>query len=170
MIAADEDCHVVTISSGAGITVNPGFASYSMTKHAVVALTEALYLDLATQGIANIGVTIVMPGVVQSRIMFPERTGLDILQAELKSRHNNPVMAALEAGMRGAVDAGLPVAELADQVFDAVARGDLYVLPNFTDPTSQTIAQDIAMGRATATNPYPPMIAAMLAPATEDPA
>lgn len=168
MIAQGDDCHVVTISSGAGITVNPGFASYSMTKHAVVALTEALYLDLATQLVPNIGVTIVMPGVVQSRIMFPEKTGLDTLQTELKARHENPVLAALEAGMRSAVDAGLPVTDLVDQVYGAVARGDLYVLPNFTDATSQAIAQSIAMGRATATNPYPPMIAAMLAPATED--
>lgn len=168
MIAQGDNCHVVTISSGAGITVNPGFASYSMTKHAVVALTEALYLDLATQLVPNIGVTIVMPGVVQSRIMFPEKTGLDTLQTELKARHENPVLAALEAGMRSAVDAGLPVTDLVDQVYGAVARGDLYVLPNFTDATSQAIAQSIAMGRATATNPYPPMIAAMLAPATED--
>ncbi|MGJ3626820.1 SDR family NAD(P)-dependent oxidoreductase [Sphingomonas sp. MMS24-JH45] len=62
------------------MTVNPGFCSYSMTKHAVVALTEALSLDLRTQGIGNVGVTIVMPGVVQSSIMFPEKTGAASLQ------------------------------------------------------------------------------------------
>ena len=50
MIVSGEPGHVVTIASGAGITVNPGFATYSMTKHAVVALTEALYLDLLSQG------------------------------------------------------------------------------------------------------------------------
>lgn len=170
MIAGGDDCHVVTVASGAGITVNPGFCSYSMTKHAVVALTEALYLDLLTQRIPNVGVTIVMPGVVQSRIMFPEKTGLDALQAELNARQGNAVLAALEATMRAGVDAGLPVAELAAQVFGAVEARDLYVLPNFTDAVSQAQAQAIAMGRATAHDPYPPLIAPWLAATQEVPA
>lgn len=167
MIAQGDECHVVTIASGAGITVNPGFCSYSMTKHAVVALTEALYLDLQTQGLPQIGVTIAMPGVVQSRIMFPEKTG-GALSGELEGRLANPVLAAVEAVMRDAVDAGLPVAELVAQVLGAVERGDLYVLPNFTDAASQAQAQAIAMGRATATNPYPPFIAPWLARANEE--
>jgi NAD(P)-dependent dehydrogenase (short-subunit alcohol dehydrogenase family) len=163
MIASGEACHVVTVASGAGITVNPGFCSYSMTKHAVVALTEALYLDLQTQRIPNVGVTIVMPGVVQSRIMFPEKTGLATLQRELQARQDNPVLAQLEATMRAAVDAGLPLDDLVKQVFGAIERDDLYVLPNFTDDMSQAIARSIAIGRATAVNPYPPLIAPMLA-------
>ena len=154
MIAQGDPCHVTTISSGAGITVNPGFASYSMTKHAVLALTEALHLDLAAQGVGNIGVTVVMPGVIQSKIMFPEKTGPASLQSELSTRLENPALSALEAMMRGAVDAGLPADALADQVFGAIARGDLYVLPNFTDEASQAVAQRIALGRATAKNPY----------------
>jgi len=154
MIAQGDRCHVTTISSGAGITVNPGFASYSMTKHAVLALTEALYLDLAAQGVGNIGVTVVMPGVVQSRIMFPEKTGPASLQSELSSRLENPALGALEGFMRDAVDAGLPADALADQVYRAIAQGDLYVLPNFTDDASQAQAKSIALGRATATNPY----------------
>lgn len=168
MIAAGQPAHVVTIASGAGITVNPGFCSYSMTKHAVVALTEALYLDLLTQRVPNVGVTIVMPGVVQSNIMFPEKTGLESIQGELKARQDNPVLAALEATMRAGVDAGLPVTALVDQVYDAVSRGALYVLPNFTDPVSQAQAQAIAMGRATGHDPYPPLIQPWLAAAPQE--
>lgn len=162
MIAQGDPCHVTTISSGAGITVNTGFCSYSMTKHAVLALTEALYLDLATQGIENIGVTITMPGVVQSQIMFPEKTGLASLQDELKSRHDNPILNAVEAAMRDGVDNGLPADDLADLVYAAIANGDLYVLPNFTDERSQMQAGAIAMGRAKGSNPYPAMLQAML--------
>jgi NAD(P)-dependent dehydrogenase (short-subunit alcohol dehydrogenase family) len=157
MIAQGDPCHVVTVSSGAGITVNPGFASYSMTKHAVLALTEALHLDLLAAGIGNIGVTVVMPGVVQSKIMFPEKTGPAAIQSELKARHDNPVLGALESMMRQLVDTGLPADALADQVFEAVARRDLYVLPNFTDEASQSRAKAIALGRATAVNPYLPL-------------
>lgn len=162
MIAQGDPCHVINTASGAGITVNPGFASYSMTKHGVVALTEALYLDLATQQIPNIGVTLVMPGVVQSKIMFPEKTGPTGLQDELKARHGVGALNALEQMMRMGVDGGLPADGLADMVYAAIAAGDLYVLPNFTDEASQQTAQAIALGRATGKNPYPPILAGLL--------
>jgi short-subunit dehydrogenase len=162
MIAQGDPCHVINTASGAGITVNPGFASYSMTKHGVVALTEALYLDLATQKVPNIGVTLVMPGVVQSKIMFPEKTGPQALQTELKARLGVDALGALEQMMRSGVDAGLPADDLADMVYGAIANGDLYVLPNFTDEASQAGAQAIALGRATGTNPYPPILAGLL--------
>lgn len=163
MIAQKDACHVVNIASGAGITVNPGFASYSMTKHAVVALTEALYLDLQAEGIDTIGVTLVMPGMVQSKIMHPEKTGPAALQGELAARHDNATLKALEMLMRGGVDAGLPAATLAEQVFDAVERNDLYVLPAFMDEASQAQARAIALGRATAQNPYPALLQPFLA-------
>lgn len=162
MIAQKDPCHVVTIASGAGITVNPGFASYSMTKHAVVALTEALYLDLASEGISTIGVTLVMPGMVQSNIMHPEKTGPAALQSELAARQDTPTLGALETLMRAGVDAGLPAPELAKQVLNAVARGDLYVLPAFMDDASQAQARAIALGRATAQNPYPALLQGLL--------
>lgn len=168
MIAGGEACHVVTVASGAGITVNPGFCSYSMTKHAVVALTEALSLDLRTQRIGHVGVTIVMPGVVQSRIMFPEKTGGAALRDELARRQDNPVLAALEATMRAGVDAGLPREDLVTEVYGAVARGDLYVLPNFTDAGSQAQARAIALGRVGGTDPYPPFIEPWLAAAGKE--
>lgn len=57
--------------------------------------------------------------------------------------------------MRHAVDTGLPADVLADLVYGAIAKGDLYVLPNFTDEGSQAIAQGIALGRAKGENPYP---------------
>ena len=62
MIAQRDSCHVVTVASGAAITVYPGYGAYSGAKHGALALTEALYLDLGAEGIDNIGVTIAMPG------------------------------------------------------------------------------------------------------------
>lgn len=154
MIAQGDPCHVTTISSGAGITVNPGFCTYSMTKHAVLALTEALHLDLATQGITNIGTTIVMPGMIQSGIMSPEKTGPDALQPELNARLQNQNLSALEKLMRDGVDNGLPADDLADLVYEAISKRELYVLPAFMDEASQAIAQMIGAGRATGVNPY----------------
>jgi short-subunit dehydrogenase len=162
MIDQGDPCHVITISSGAGITVNPGFCSYSMTKHAVLALTEALYLDLAAEKIANIGVTIVMPGVIQSKVMHPEKTGPARLQSELEARFHNPTLKALEQFMRDAVNNGLPADDLADMVFNAITNQDLYVLPNFNDEASSAIAQAIGQSRATGMNAYPAILEGLL--------
>jgi len=163
MIAQGDACHVVTIASGAGITVNPGFSTYSMTKHAVVALTEALYLDLAAEGINHIGVTIVMPGMSQSDIMNPEKTSPARLSQELRHRLNHRNLGALERLMREGVKAGLPAATLADMVFEAIVAGRLYVLPAFTDEGSQAFAKAVGLGRATGSNPYPAILEGLLA-------
>jgi len=163
MIAQGDACHVVTIASGAGITVNPGFSTYSMTKHAVVALTEALYLDLAAEGINHIGVTIVMPGMSQSDIMNPEKTSPARLGQELRHRLNHRNLGALERLMREGVKAGLPAATLADMVFEAIVAGRLYVLPAFTDEGSQAFAKAVGLGRATGSNPYPAILEGLLA-------
>ena len=49
-----------------------------------------------------------------------------------------------------------------EQVYAAVLARDLYVLPNFTGDVSRAQAQAIAMGRVTATDPYPALIAPWL--------
>lgn len=158
MIAQGDECHVLTVSSGAGITVNPGFCSYSMTKHAVLALNEALWLDLRAQGISNIGVTVAMPGMTQSGIMSPEKTTPDALQGEVGQRMANPVLKALELMMQAGVAGGLSAEALATQVFDAIAADKLYVLPAFDDETNTALATAIATGRATGENAYPPFV------------
>ena len=162
MIAQGDECHVVTISSGAGITVNPGFCTYSMTKHAALALTESLYLDLKAQGIETIGVTIAMPGMSQSGIMAPEKTLDGELKAEVDGRKSNTVLRALETLMQAGVQAGLPASDLAEIVFAAIEKEELYALPAFDDEANRVFSTAVAMGRATATNNYPPFVDAFL--------
>ena len=163
MIAQGDECHVLTISSGAGITVNPGFASYSMTKHAVLALSEALWLDLRTQKISSIGVTIAMPGMTQSGIMNPEKTTPQDLQGEVATRMDNPVLKGLELMMQAGVAGGLSAAALATQVFSEIEQGELYVLPAFDDPDNRAVATAIGTGRATGVNAYPAINDAFMA-------
>ncbi len=62
-----EGGHVVNTASVAGFWVNPDirFGPYSMTKYAVVALSEALEQDLKDSGI---GASVLCPGPVRSRL------------------------------------------------------------------------------------------------------
>jgi NAD(P)-dependent dehydrogenase (short-subunit alcohol dehydrogenase family) len=59
--------HIVNVASMAGLVTPPGAAAYSMSKHAVVALSEALAQDLAARN-AGIGVTVACPGWVNTRL------------------------------------------------------------------------------------------------------
>jgi NAD(P)-dependent dehydrogenase (short-subunit alcohol dehydrogenase family) len=160
MIAQGDACHVVTVASAAAITVYPGYTSYSTSKHAALALTEALYMDLAAEGVGNIGVTIAMPTIIQTDIMSPEKTSPAALSLADGARFKHRTVRAMEQMMRNHVASGhaMQADEVARQTFDAVAAGKLYVLPGHDGEADVAKAQSIAIGRAEGTNPYPPII------------
>ena len=68
MLEQDTACHIVKTASLAGLLSGHPSASYQVTKHAVVALSEHLYHSLAEQQ-AKIGVSVLCPGYVRTRIM-----------------------------------------------------------------------------------------------------
>lgn len=164
MIAQGDPCHVVTIASAAAITVYPGYSTYSTSKHAVLALTEALYLDLAAEGVSNIGVTVVMPSIIQTDIMSPEKASPGELLLADGARFNNRTVRAMEQMMRNHVVSGNAMGphEVARQTFDAVASGRLYLLPGHDGEADVAKATSIACGRAAGTNPYPPIIESII--------
>src|SRR5205085_1099256 len=67
MIAQGESAHIVNTASMAGLVTPPLAGAYSVSKHAVVALSEALVQDLALRG-ARIGVSVLCPGWVATRL------------------------------------------------------------------------------------------------------
>ena len=158
MIAGGEECHVVNIASGAGILTSPGFCTYSTAKHAVVALSECLYLDLLTHQVPNVGVTLVMPGYVQSDVMNPDKVAPSPAVAqELGGRLQDPVFNGVEMMMRQGVEAGMPAATAADLVFHAIEEKDLYLAPNGAAHLDG--ARLIAQGRVECQNFFPQMYA-----------
>jgi len=85
MMQAARSGHVVNVASAAGIVQSPGMASYSVTKAAVIALSETLKNELSGFGI---GVTVVCPSFFTTNLMESYRgpaPGLD-LAARLMSR------------------------------------------------------------------------------------
>src|SRR5690606_36292752 len=59
--------HVVNVASAAGLVSARGLAPYSASKHAVVAISEALLHDLALAG-SPVGMTAVCPAFVRTQI------------------------------------------------------------------------------------------------------
>jgi short-subunit dehydrogenase len=78
------EAHIVNLSSMVGFVGLPLNASYSLTKGAVRAFTEALRAELIDSAI---GVTAVFPGAIRTNIMFEARGGeADRLATMARSR------------------------------------------------------------------------------------
>ena len=125
MLAQNVECHMVNTASAAGLLVGGGSAPYSATKHAVVALSESLYLTLQRRS-ALVKVSVLCPGLVRTNIADAERhrpAGLKNEPVEM-----TPEMRAGLNFFKAAIEAAMPPLQVADMVFDAIKKGRFYIL------------------------------------------
>jgi NAD(P)-dependent dehydrogenase (short-subunit alcohol dehydrogenase family) len=123
MLAQDTECHVVNTASMAGLTAAGGCGIYSVTKHAVVNLSESLYYDLKERG-AKVKASVLCPGTVNTRIVDAIRNRPDELQNQQPTARD----ATAEDLARFVVKKGLPPQRVAEQVFDAIRDEKFYIL------------------------------------------
>ena len=114
--AHGEGGHVVNTASVAGLSALPGLGIYTVTKHAVVALSEVLREELAPEGI---GVSVLCPGGVRTRIHEAGRNRPAVLGGP-DAAHAAPAEAIVQDGMD-------PVA-VGERVLRAIRDNELYVL------------------------------------------
>jgi NAD(P)-dependent dehydrogenase (short-subunit alcohol dehydrogenase family) len=122
------DGHVVNTASVAGHLSPPSMGPYNASKHAVVSISETLYHELATDG-STVGVTVLCPGLVSTRIMEADRNRPEQLPTGV-TREPTPDEALRRAAVAEFFAAAKPPAEVADQVHDAILADQLYL---FTD-------------------------------------
>ncbi|OHV04976.1 SDR family oxidoreductase [Mycobacterium talmoniae] len=99
--------HIVNIASLAGVTGEPGLATYCGTKHFVVGFTESLHRELHPYGV---GVSTILPGIINTELSAgtrvpgwakplgtaePEEVAAGIVSAVTKDRPLKVVPAAL---------------------------------------------------------------------------
>ncbi len=132
MLAQNTECHIVNTASMAGLIVGSGSAPYAVTKHAVVALSENMYLALQ-QRKSLVKVSVLCPGLVRTDIINVERHRPAELQNEPVPR--TPEMEAGFAAFKAALDASMPASEVAQAVFDAIQKEQFYILshPEWTE-------------------------------------
>jgi len=125
MLAQNTEGHIVNTSSTAGLIVGSFSAPYAATKHAVVALSESLYLTLQQRN-SLIKVSVLCPGTVRTNIVDVER----YRPAELRNEPVplTPEMEARLAAFKAAMEASMPPAKVADIVFDAIQKEQFYIL------------------------------------------
>lgn len=117
--------HIVNTSSMAGMTTSPGLGVYNASKFAVVGMSEAMHGDLAAD---NIGVSVLCPGMVRTRILESERTRPDNFEpgekaAEAAAQEHNELM-------QMAMGTGIDPDEVGEMVLQGVKANQLYLFPH----------------------------------------
>lgn len=133
MLEQDGEGHIVNTASIAGLVSFHGSAAYHVTKHAVVALSEKLYYDMAMRG-GKVKVSVLCPGWVRTRIMDAERNRPPEFQNDPSEIVVTPEMEATYEEYRQACESGLPPHKVADCVFQAIKDEEFYILthPEYT--------------------------------------
>ena len=136
MLDQDEEGHVVNTSSIAGLVVGSG--AYGATKHAVVSLSESLYTELRARN-ARIGVSLLCPGLVATRIADAERNRPPELQNEGETM-SEEARRRIEGSMEWAATDGLPPSRVAEIVLNGIRDDQFYLR------TDDKVTKDIGDG------------------------
>jgi NAD(P)-dependent dehydrogenase (short-subunit alcohol dehydrogenase family) len=123
--------HIVNTASIAGVVTMPGLTPYCSTKHAVVALSECLHHELSQvsgAGGARVGVSVLCPGAVKTRIVDCERNRPRHLRG---SRPPTPSEQAIDRAIRDSNEGAMEPAEVAEKTLQAIREERFYV---FTHP------------------------------------
>lgn len=115
MIAGGEVGHIVNTASTAGLLGFAGIAPYVAAKMGVVGASESLLNDLRAAG-HRIGVSVICPGAVRTRIRDSER--------------NRPGHAHESDGSTMESKEAIDPGDVAELVLDAVQTGTFWVLPH----------------------------------------
>ncbi|APW38187.1 hypothetical protein RD110_14080 [Rhodoferax koreense] len=136
--------HIVNTASMAGLLSAPNMGIYNATKHAVVAMSETLYQDLALVT-DQVGASVLCPYFVPTGIGRSQRNR----PAEAAPAEPTRSQRIGQAMIDKAVGAGkVTAAEVAQKVFDAVAARQFYI---YSHPQAigavQTRMEDVLQGR-----------------------
>ncbi len=125
LLGQGEDCHIVNTASIAGVITGPGMGIYCVTKHAVVALSEALHHEMQLMQ-TKVGVSVLCPAWVNTKIVDSGRNR----PAEVANESDelSPIAQMLHDYTRQVVNAGVSPDVIADRVVDAVRGNDFYIL------------------------------------------
>lgn len=127
MLKQGDECHIVNTASMAGLTSNPFMATYNVTKHGVVTLSETLFQELKLLQ-SKVGVSVLCPAWVKTNIHESDRNRpAELTDAEAEDQID-PMGQMLEAQVRQLIASGLEPSVIGDAVFGAVKDETFYIL------------------------------------------
>lgn len=151
MLAQGDEGYVINTASVAGLLTPTMSASYNVSKHGVVALTETLYHDLNEVG-AKIHAAVLCPAYVNTGIGESSRNR----PADLKNREESmsPDQQARHELLKQALIKGKKTAaDVANDVFTAIAEDKFYILTHPRILPSVQMRFDEILNQRNPTNP-----------------
>lgn len=131
MLAAGAPAYIANMASIGALGPMPAQTAYIMSKHAVQAFSECLYLEMQLTG-KPIHVASILPGLVRTNIF-----------AETNDAHDAPHAIAHRKVMRDMMAAyGMDVADASKTILEQIASGAFWV------STHPDMTRDMAAGRA----------------------
>jgi NAD(P)-dependent dehydrogenase (short-subunit alcohol dehydrogenase family) len=140
MLAQDADAHIVNTASMGGLVTNAYSGPYYASKFAAVGLTECLAHDLASVN-ARIGVSLLVPSLIATSIGTSERNRQERF-VERGNPEPSPDAAFVTQMLQDSTAGGMPPADVAALVVDAVRREQFYI------PTKPSYHDQIAVRHA----------------------
>lgn len=109
----------------AGLISGLGMGPYNASKHAVVTISETLFYELSLMA-PNVHASVLCPGWVNTKILESERNRPDVLRnVDDESGFATGPMASMVSQW---VADGLPTAEVAKMVHNAIVNEQFYIL------------------------------------------
>jgi NAD(P)-dependent dehydrogenase (short-subunit alcohol dehydrogenase family) len=143
LMAQGEEAHIVNTSSATAIV--PGSNIYSVTKHAVLAYSEALYAQLKLAG-SPVHISALCPGTVNTRLFYGGRNRPDELRNPGETPDGEPGAEAREM-LRGVLARSVPPEDVAEILIDAIRDERFYVLTDEEWDETSRLRQEAILAR-----------------------
>lgn len=134
MLELQEQAYIVNNTSMASFYTAPYLTSYEISKHAAIALTEALYHDLQTKN-SKLHVSVLCPGWVNTQILNADRNSPFAAQ-EVSFEQFSAEDAKWILQFARKVRKGISPDKVADILFAALAKKQFYI---FTHPDMKQV-------------------------------
>jgi len=135
MMKKNTGCHIVNTASIEGFWSRPGVACYQASKHAVVAISEVLKMELAAEQ-SQVGVSVLCPGGVNTRIIESGRNRPTELQNAPVAL--TPEQVKIMEAIKQIFANSMSPSVVADITFEAIAQDKFYI---FTHPELKQAVQ-----------------------------
>jgi len=153
ILLQQDEGHIVNTGSAACFEALPGMAAYGASKHAVLAISEALYREMRSIGSA-IGVSVLIPaGTVNTNIMRSESNWPEMLGAAPEIERDQ-ISQLIHAGFTAAFAAGNDPMVTAAPIPDAI-RNDRFLICDDPAQLEEWAKHPAILG--TGTNPSWPL-------------
>lgn len=129
-----EESHIMSTASVAGLMSVPGLGPYNAAKYGVVAIMETLHLEMQRDRNADVGVSVLCPGVVRTNIATAQRNRPEELRRERRPRPEGEAPSETadarrrNANIAAALERGMDPSEVAAKVIEAMYERRFWVL------------------------------------------